>query len=492
MDDLSATSGDPTGAGTSAPGSGSGPAVPAGGPLMPADGSPGKSGGVPGAVPPSGAPSVARRSGAPPSPRSGVPAAAAPSGAGAEPARHRAYRVDDGRWLGGVCAGLSQHLGWPVMLLRLAFVGLTMTQFVGAIVYAVLWVALPPEPPRATAPGLESAARTGARTVTPRARRRIDMGSALAMALFGGGVLWLVQMTRFGMPWAFFWPVMLASAGVAVIWREADSMGTWRSNRTAGGQARSRVDRLGSLLGALSGLLLLASAFVLVVPDQARRGGPSELMMILILGLGGVAVVGAPWFFRTRAELDRIREEKIRADARADMAAHLHDSVLQTLALIQRQAHDPRAVARLARRQERELREWLYGRPPDDTTLATAVRRAALEVEDEHDIDVELVTVGDATMTPDLDALVKAAREAMVNAAKHAGVGRVDVYAEVLETTVEVFIRDRGQGFDPDDIDADRQGVRRSIMERMERHGGRATIRSAPGQGTDVRLEMTR
>ncbi len=446
MEDLSATSGDPTGAaGTPASGSGSGSAVRTGGASVPA-----------------------------------------------EQERRRAYRVDDGRWLGGVCAGLSQHLGWPVMLLRLAFVGLTMTQFVGAVVYAVLWVTLPPEPPRAAAPGLESAARTGSRTATPRVRRRIDMGSALAMALFGGGVLWLVQMTRFGMPWAFFWPVMLASSGVAVIWREADSMGTWRSNRTGAGSTRTRVDRIGSLLGALVGLLLLAAAFVLVVPDQARRGGTSELMMVLILGLGGVAVVGAPWFFRTRAELDRIREEKIRADARADMAAHLHDSVLQTLALIQRQANDPRAVARLARRQERELREWLYGRPPDDTTLATAVRRAALEVEDEHDIDVELVTVGDATMTPDLDALVKAAREAMVNAAKHAGVGRVDVYAEVLEDTVEVFVRDRGQGFDPDDIDADRQGVRRSIMERMERHGGRATIRSAPGQGTDVRLEMTR
>ncbi|QGF22538.1 ATP-binding protein [Raineyella fluvialis] len=416
-----------------------------------------------------------------------------PHGPSAAPeAARRAYRIDEGRWLGGVCAGLSQHLGWPVMLLRLAFVGLTMTQFVGAVVYAVLWVALPPEPPRLAAPGLESAARTGARTVPTRLKRRIDMGSALAMALFGGGVLWLVQMTRFGMPWRVFWPVMLASAGVAVIWREADSMGTWRGNRGAAGVDRSRVDRLGSLLGALTGLLLLATAFVLVIPDQARRGGTSELMMVLILSLGGVAVVGAPWFFRTRAELDRIREEKIRADARADMAAHLHDSVLQTLALIQRQASDPRAVARLARRQERELREWLYGRPPDDTTLGAAVRRAALEVEEEHDIDIELVTVGDTTMTPDLDSLVKAAREAMVNAAKHAGVDRVDVYAEVLEDTVEVFVRDRGQGFDLAAIDDDRQGVRRSIMERMERHGGRATIRSAPGQGTDVRLEMTR
>ena len=408
--------------------------------------------------------------------------------------RRRAYRVDDGRWLGGVCAGLSQHLGWPVTLLRLAFVALTMTQFVGVIVYAVLWVALPPEPPRPSAPGLEAAARTGSRTVSAQVRRRTDVGSALAMALVGGGVLWLIQMSRFGMPWDVFWPVMLASAGVAVIWREADSMGTWRVQRGEGVRTvrRSRVDRIGSLLGALAGLLLLAIAFVLVSPYSTARGSASQVMMMLILSMGGVAVVGAPWFFRTRAELDRVREEKIHSDARADMAAHLHDSVLQTLALIQRQADDPRAVARLARRQERELREWLYGEPPDEATLVAAMRRAATEVEDEFDIDVELVSVGDTELTPPMASLVKAAREAMVNAANHSGAPRVDVFAEVLDDTVEVFVRDRGCGFDLDGIDADRQGVRGSIMERMDRHGGRATIRSAPGQGTDVRLEMTR
>lgn len=407
--------------------------------------------------------------------------------------RRRAYRVDDGRWLGGVCAGLSQHLGWPVTLLRLAFVALTMTQFVGVIVYAVLWVALPPEPPRVAAPGLEAAARTGSRTVATHVRRRTDVGSALAMALVGGGVLWLIQMSRFGMAWGVFWPVMLASAGVAVIWREADSMGTWREQRSGGSRTvqRSRVDRIGSLLGALAGLMLLAIAFVLVSP-QTSQGSASQLMTMLILSMGGVAVVGAPWFFRTRAELDRVREQQLRSDARADMAAHLHDSVLQTLALIQRQADDPRAVARLARRQERELREWLYGAPPDESTLIAAVKRMAIDVEDEFDIDVELVTVGDIALTPQMGSLAQAAREAVVNAAKHSGAPRVDVFVEVLEDTVEVFIRDRGRGFDIEAIDADRQGVRGSIMERMERHGGRATIRSAPGQGTDVRLEMTR
>lgn len=404
--------------------------------------------------------------------------------------RRRAVRIDDGRWLGGVCSGLSQHLGWPVTVIRLAFVALTMTQFIGAILYAVLWVVLPPEPPREDAPGLEAASRTGARTVVPTRRRRMDVGSALAMSLFGAGVLWLVQLSPFGMAWRVFWPLLLASAGVAVIWREADSISTRRAGPTSA--ARSRLDRAGSLLGALAGMCLIVAAFLLVLPGGQFGRGPSDLMMTAILCLGGVAVVGAPWFFRTRAELDRAREERIRADARADMAAHLHDSVLQTLALIQRQSNDQRAVTRLARRQERELREWLYGQPPDATTLAAAIKDAGLGVEDEHDIDIELVTVGDAPMEENLDALVRAAREAMVNAAKHAGVDRIDVYAEVADDTVEVFIRDRGKGFVMEEIDSDRQGVRRSIMERMERHGGRATIRSAPGQGTDVRLEMKR
>lgn len=410
--------------------------------------------------------------------------------------RSRAVRVDDGRWLGGVCMGLSVHLGVPVLLIRLGFVALAAVQFIGAALYAVLWVVMPPELPAEKAPGLEAASHTGSRTVAVRVRRRQDIGSAVAMLLLGIGVLWLLQSSRFAMAWDMFWPIMLAGAGGALIWREADSMGQrqLREQRRPGRRRHRWARQLLSLVIALCGLALVGVALVLVIPDGLRAlwGAPMDLLTALVLTIGGVAVVGAPWFFRARAALDLAREERIRADARADMAAHLHDSVLQTFALIQRQASDPRAVTRLARRQERELREWLYGSVPDETTLAAAIRLAVTEVEDEHDIDVELVTVGDAELTPQLDAVVRAAREAMVNAAKHARVDRVDVYAEVVGETVEVFIRDRGAGFDLDSMEADRQGVRRSIMERMERYGGRAVVRSAPGQGTDVRLEMTR
>ena len=182
----------------------------------------------------------------------------------------------------------------------------------------------------------------------------------------------------------------------------------------------------------------------------------------------------------------------MRADARADMAAHLHDSVLQTLALIQRQSEDPRAVQQIARRQERELRTWLYGEELAGTTLKAALTSAAAEVEDERGVPVELVVVGDAEPSDSLQALVQAAREAMVNAAKHSGADKIDVYAEVADDVVEVFVRDRGRGFDPSAVPEDRMGVQGSIVNRMARHKGTATVRSRPGDGTEVRLEIRR
>ena len=211
-----------------------------------------------------------------------------------------------------------------------------------------------------------------------------------------------------------------------------------------------------------------------------------------VLVLAGLAVVLAPWLYRSRTALSEARAEKVVADARADMAAHLHDSVLQTLALIQRQADDPKAVQQLARRQERELRGWLYGEQHADKTLKAALTTAAAEVEDERGVPIEVVVVGDCEVTESLVALVRAAREALVNAAKHSGAGKIDVYAEVDENTVEVFVRDRGAGFDLDGVDDDRLGVKHSIIDRMSRHGGSARIRTAPGEGTEVRLEINR
>jgi signal transduction histidine kinase len=198
-----------------------------------------------------------------------------------------------------------------------------------------------------------------------------------------------------------------------------------------------------------------------------------------------------PWITKLLGDLSEERRERVRSQERADVAAHLHDSVLQTLALLQKNAGDSATVATLARRQERELRAWLYGNDekPGDSLVA-ALRASAADVEDAHRVPVEVIAVGDAPLDPDVAAIAKAAREAMINAAKHAQVDRIDVYAETDGRTVEVFVRDRGVGFDTEGIAEDRMGVRGSIIGRVERHGGTASIRSNPGEGTEVALSL--
>jgi len=210
-----------------------------------------------------------------------------------------------------------------------------------------------------------------------------------------------------------------------------------------------------------------------------------------LLAVLGVGLMIGPWLFRLSSDLTEERAERIRSQERADVAAHLHDSVLQTLALIQKTADDPAAVARLARAQERDLRQWLYtSDSTDGTTFAAALRAAAAEVEDQLGVPVELVCVGDRDLPETVRPLVLAAREAMVNAAKHSGATQVDVYAEVTESATEVFVRDRGAGFEVAQIADDRHGVRDSILGRMDRHGGEATVRSTAGEGTEVRLHL--
>jgi signal transduction histidine kinase len=211
----------------------------------------------------------------------------------------------------------------------------------------------------------------------------------------------------------------------------------------------------------------------------------------MLVTVVGVAVITGPWWVGLVTQLGAERRERIRSQEREDLAAHLHDSVLQTLALIQRNAESPREVVRLARGQERELRDLLYGTRPTSGRFADVLRAAAAEVEDAYAVTIEVVAVGDCDLDEELAALCLAAREAMVNAAKHAGVNELTVYAELEEDAVSVFVRDRGVGFDPETVEVDRHGVRDSILSRVERHGGTAEIRSDE-TGTDVRLRMPR
>ena len=407
------------------------------------------------------------------------------------PSRPRATRVPDGAWLGGVCTGLATHLGWPVLVLRIGFVALALVQFVGVAVYAVLWLTMPPVT-RTTAPGLASHERTNLRTAEKKGRRGAEVGTVLAVGLLAVGLLWLVQATGMGLSQQVFWPIAFAAVGVALVWRTADTTDeSWRSSHgpawIAPFVARGRVL---TLARTVLGLGLVGAAVGMVIASQAGLAELPRVFAMTGLLLAGTALVVAPWAYRSRIALQQAREEKVRADERADLAAHLHDSVLQTLALIQKRADDPRTVATLARKQERELRTWLYGDVIREETVKAALVAAAAEVDDERSIPVEVVCVGDCDLTEDLSAMIRAAREAMLNAAKHSGAPKIDVYAEVGDDLVEIFVRDRGRGFAMSDIADDRMGVKGSIIGRMKRHGGSARIRSSAEDGTEVKLEM--
>ena len=404
----------------------------------------------------------------------------------------RATRNSTDPVLGGVASGLAAHLGVQVLWVRVAFVVATALSGLGIALYAGWWMFLPTDARFAqSTPGLESASRTGRRP--GRVRRMGDVGPALTLGVLGIGLVLGIQ-AIFGRG-AILIPLLVAGVGVALLWRQADEVQRERWFDPAG-----RLDPFRAVFGAgttasyvrlAAGVSLVAVALVLFSLTTGRLEVAREVWLASLLGILGLAVVVGPWVIRLASDLGAERAERIRTQERADMAAHLHDSVLQTLALIQRNASDPVAVARLARGQERELRSWLYtGEEPDAATVAGALREIAARVEDEHAVVVDVVTVGDVAMSEKVRPLVHAAREAMVNAAKHAGTPNFDVYAESTPGLVEVYVRDRGVGFDPDQVAEDRMGVRHSIRDRMERHGGSADLRSSPGEGTEVRLSM--
>ncbi len=385
--------------------------------------------------------------------------------------------------IGGVASGVAEHLRIPVVWVRTAFVLLAMLAGAGVVFYALLWIFVPQR-------------ATGA---APQRSSVAERRQAIGIAAIG--VALLITATALGIGQWIGWilgPLGVAAVGGAFIWREADDARRARWRKSAiGTVAPSR----GAFWRSLGGVVLVVGGLSVFAIGQVDVAAMRSALIAVLLTLVGVAVITVPWWMRLVRDLGDERRERIRERERAEIAAHLHDSVLQTLALIQRQAGDAKGVQRLARGQERELRTWLYGptgyaSPTPGTaetsgaTFAVALAAAAGEVEDTYAIAVAPVVVGDAALDPHLAALIAAAREAIVNAAKHAGVDEVSVYAEIENGTASVFVRDRGVGFDPAAVDADRRGLAQSIRGRMERHGGTATIRSTPGQGTEVELTM--
>jgi signal transduction histidine kinase len=240
------------------------------------------------------------------------------------------------------------------------------------------------------------------------------------------------------------------------------------------------------------GIALVVAAGFVFLQTTGALGAARDVLLALLVAVVVLGVILAPWIARLVRSLTQERAERIRSQERAEVAAHLHDSVLQTLAMVQRRAGDPGEVAALARRQERELRAWLADRPAPGQAarLAAALEAAAAEVEESHGVPVEVVVVGDRELDPRHEAIVAAAREAMTNAAKFGEGSPVDVYAESSESRTQVFVRDRGPGFNTAAVPPDRRGVRESIVGRMRRHGGRGRITSSPGAGTEVELVL--
>ncbi|MDQ1634744.1 MAG: hypothetical protein QOJ32_1553 [Frankiaceae bacterium] len=432
-----------------------------------------------------------------PTPTPGPGPEATPTPATTPTPRPPLVRSGPRRLVAGVAEGVAAHLDAPVVVVRLAFTVLGGSGL-GILAYIALWVLLPVEPDAVVDPGYE-------RTFRRRVRRVARLVAYLVVGGIVGGLLGAA-----GRPFGgtVLGPLALAGVGALLIWRRApvDQRSQWS------GDARSARARFARLAGRWSsvGLALAGTALVVVgvaaflaahdALAQARAGALSILAVLV-----GVALVAGPWLLRLWRDLTQERRQRIRAEERSAVAAHVHDSVLQTLALLQARAGDPAAVRRLARRQERDLRSWLYG--ADDTgtdpaagfgptrsggaaTLGSELRRLCAEIEDDTEINVEVVVVGDTTVDERIRGLLAATREAVLNAAKSSGAPEVALYAEADGGQVAVWIRDRGKGFDPDSVGADRHGIRDSIHGRMHQLGGSSRIRSAVGSGCEVELVL--
>ena len=392
------------------------------------------------------------------------------TGAPPEPtaARPPLARPRSGRLLAGVAAGTATHLRQDPLVVRVAFVVLA-TLGIGVVMYGLLWLTMP-----VAAPG-EDPTPAAFRLERPTGKRQL-----VTLVLLGiAAATVLGQVARFSSG-DLVLPLIFVAVGMAVIWRQLDT------DRTLNLPGVRWALAGGAALAAGGLILLLATTGQLA---NARNGFAATLVI-----LTGVVLATAPIWRRLLASRADERAARVRSEERAAVAAHLHDSVLQTLALIQRHAEDQQAVSRLARSQERELRAWLYDPKVvrEGGTWAGLVAGVVAEVEADHELLVDSVVVGDSPMDDALADLGAATREALVNAAKHSGATAADLYTEVTPQRVSVYVRDRGKGFDPAEVPDDRRGLRDSVNGRLTRLGGTAVVRSAPGEGTEVELVLPR
>jgi len=374
------------------------------------------------------------------------------------------HRRRSNRFVAGVAGGIADTLGVRDGYVRAAFITLVTIWGLGLILYLGLWLATYERVSDEEVELVES-------------RRAIGLGVAFTGFLFLLGAIGL-------------WPnpvLVIATAalsfGTAAI-TDPSSPGPLVAlmNPDVERVSRPRLV-LGSLL-LIGGIVMFSSAL-----GQVFEFG-IVFLAVFLTGLG-IAIAFGPWVRRLLMDLGEERSERIRQEERAEVAAHLHDSVLQTLALIQR-SDDPQRMAMLARHQETELRDWLYGTAPLDGVdlVSTALKQAATRVEEDFQIPIDVVSVGDVPVDERTRAVVAAASEAMVNAAKHSGADRMSLFFEVEDGLLEVYVTDQGKGFDVGSIPRDRKGISESIRSRMEKAGGTAHIESEPGEGTEVLLRL--
>jgi signal transduction histidine kinase len=393
-------------------------------------------------------------------------------------------RDPDDRLAGGVAAGLAAWRGFSPTTVRIVLAVAAFISAGWAVPFYVLgWLLIPT---RGEETSIASRAKHDSRGVSIA----LALASLLAVFLFLAGAFNDGVIEKYG------WPQVVSVAGLTLIWRNApehEQDGMRRLVAPLGMSGKSA--RRGTKLRIAGAVVLLAVGFGELLTIRGGTELLKPLAGFLFVAAALVLLLG-PWWLRIARDLMLERQARARAEERADIAAHMHDSVLQTLALIQRRAEDPHAVVQLARAQERELRSWLFeGRAPGDadiSSFAEGVRQIQRDVEALHGVPIEVVTVADCPLDEHLTALLAAAREATVNAAKWSGAAVISVFAEVEPDKVNVAVRDRGKGFDPAAVPGDRKGVAESIRGRMTRHGGEATVQSAPGEGTKVTLTMPR
>ncbi len=384
------------------------------------------------------------------------------------------------RMAAGVAGGIGRHLGIDSTIVRGAFIGLTFAFGFGVIVYLLTWLLAPLE----------------AVTVTvephPRKIRTPTRSQMVGVGLVAGGLVILLWVTGLWFGGDLGWPVVLAAIGFSILWaRSTDhDRGRWTLS-SLGTPLESVVTGEISLPRVAIGALLILAGMAVFLAANTSLAAAGNMLLAMIVAIGGAALLAGPWVWSMGRALVEERSSRIRSEARAEMAAHLHDSVLQTLALIQR-AKAPREMASLARTQERELRAWLYGRAPAlaGVRLRDAIDSMAGRIERQHQVSVEAVVVGDADLDDRLRALVNACAEAVANAARHSGSTAISVYVEVERDTISAFVRDQGAGFDPDVVPSDRRGIADSIVGRIERRGGSAQVHSRPGAGTEVVIQL--